>query len=67
MTSVKSMDELFWCKEYEDVHDWVEMLEMLIGVLMNQSYLRLVDWIWKEKLNNGPKSCLLLLLTTTDY
>jgi len=61
------MDELFWCKEYEDVHDWVERLEMLIGVLMNQSCLRLVDWMWKAKLNNGPKSFLLLLLATTDY
>jgi hypothetical protein len=43
MTSPKRMDELFWGKEYEDVHDWVKRLEMLIGVLMNQSCLRLVD------------------------
>jgi hypothetical protein len=28
MTSLKGMDELFWGKEFEDVHDWVERLEM---------------------------------------
>ncbi len=22
------MDELLWCREFEDVHDWVERLEM---------------------------------------
>jgi hypothetical protein len=43
MINPKCMDELFWGREYEDVHDWVERLEMLIGVLMNQSCLRLVN------------------------
>lgn len=26
------MDELFWGKEFEDVHDWVKRLEMAIEV-----------------------------------
>jgi hypothetical protein len=30
MTSLKGMDELFWGKKFEDVHDWVEKLEMAI-------------------------------------
>ncbi len=30
MTSLKGMDELFWGKEFEDVHDWVERLEMAV-------------------------------------
>jgi hypothetical protein len=30
MTSLKSMDELFWGKEFENVHDWVERLEMVV-------------------------------------
>lgn len=30
MTSLKGMDELFWGKEFEDVHDWVERLEMVV-------------------------------------
>jgi hypothetical protein len=32
MTSPKAMDELFWGKEFEDVHDWVERLEMAAEV-----------------------------------
>jgi hypothetical protein len=36
MSSLKGMDELFWGKEFEDVHDWVKMLEMAKEVkLMN--------------------------------
>ncbi len=27
MTSLKGMDELFWGKEFEHVHDWVERLK----------------------------------------
>jgi len=30
MTSLKGMDELFWGKEFEDIHDWVERLKMEI-------------------------------------
>jgi hypothetical protein len=30
MTSLKGMDELLWGKEFEDVHDWVERLEMAV-------------------------------------
>jgi hypothetical protein len=29
MTSPKGMDELLWHKEFEDVHDWVERLEIV--------------------------------------
>jgi hypothetical protein len=32
MTSPKGMDELFWGKEFEDVHDWVDRLEMATKV-----------------------------------
>jgi hypothetical protein len=32
MTSLKGMDELFWGREFEDVHDWVEGLEMATKV-----------------------------------
>ncbi len=32
MTSPKGMDELFWHKEFEDVHEWVKRLEMPIEV-----------------------------------
>jgi hypothetical protein len=26
------MDELFWSKEFKDVHDWIKRLEMTIKV-----------------------------------
>jgi len=29
MVSLKGMDELLWGKKFEDVHDWVEHLEMV--------------------------------------
>jgi hypothetical protein len=32
MTSPKGMDELFWGRKFEDVHDWVERLEMALEV-----------------------------------
>jgi hypothetical protein len=32
MVSLKGMDELFWGKKFEDVHDWVERLEMVVEV-----------------------------------
>jgi len=32
MVSLKGMDELFWGKKFEDVHDWVECLEMVVEV-----------------------------------
>jgi len=32
MTSTKGMDELFWGKEFEDVVDWMEWLEMALEV-----------------------------------
>lgn len=32
MTSPKGMDELFWGREFEDVHDWVERLEMALEI-----------------------------------
>jgi hypothetical protein len=35
MTSFKGMDEFFWGKEFEDVHDWVNRLEMAIEVRRN--------------------------------
>jgi hypothetical protein len=35
MTSLKSMDEFFWGKEFEDVHDWVKRLKMAIEVRRN--------------------------------
>jgi len=28
ITSLKSMDKLFWGKEFEDILDWMEWLEM---------------------------------------
>jgi predicted house-cleaning noncanonical NTP pyrophosphatase (MazG superfamily) len=34
MTSPKGTDELFWDKEFEDVHDWVERVEMTAEVIM---------------------------------
>ncbi len=30
LTSLKDMDELFWGKEFEDVHDWVERLKLAV-------------------------------------
>ncbi len=33
MTSPKGMDELFWNKEFEDVHDLVERVEMATKVI----------------------------------
>ncbi len=32
MVSLKGMDELFWGKKFEDVHDWLERLEMVVEV-----------------------------------
>jgi hypothetical protein len=32
MTSLRGMDEFFWGKEFEDVHDWVERLKMATEV-----------------------------------
>jgi len=32
MTSPKGMDELLWDEEFEDVHDWVERVEMIVEV-----------------------------------
>lgn len=32
MTSLKGVDELLWCREFEDVHDQVERLKMAIEV-----------------------------------
>jgi hypothetical protein len=32
MTSPKGMDELFRGREFEDEHDWVERLEMVVKV-----------------------------------
>jgi hypothetical protein len=32
MTSPKSMDKLFWGKEFENVLDWMEWLEMAFEV-----------------------------------
>jgi hypothetical protein len=32
MMNLKGMDELFWGKKIEDVHDWVEDLEMVVEV-----------------------------------
>jgi hypothetical protein len=32
MTSPKSMDELFWGNEFEDVHDWLKRMEMAAEV-----------------------------------
>jgi hypothetical protein len=32
MTSLKGMDELFWGRIFEDVHDWVEQLEMVAKI-----------------------------------
>ncbi len=33
MTSPKGTDELFWDKEFEDVHDWVERVETTAEVI----------------------------------
>jgi hypothetical protein len=30
MTSFKGMDKLFWVREFEDVVNWVERLEMVV-------------------------------------
>jgi hypothetical protein len=32
MTSPKGMYEFFWGKEFENIHDWVEKLEMAAKV-----------------------------------
>jgi hypothetical protein len=32
MASPKGIDELFWGRKFEDVHNWVERLEMAIEV-----------------------------------
>jgi hypothetical protein len=32
MTSPKGMDELFWGREFENKHDYVECLEMVVEV-----------------------------------
>jgi hypothetical protein len=32
MMSLKGMGKLFWGKFFEDVHDWVEHLEMVVEV-----------------------------------
>ncbi len=32
MTSPKCMDKLFWKKNFEDVIDWIERLEMVIEI-----------------------------------
>jgi hypothetical protein len=32
MMNLKGMDELLWGKKFEDVHDWVERLEMVAKV-----------------------------------
>jgi hypothetical protein len=32
MMSLKGMDEPVWGKKIEDVHDWVECLEMVVKV-----------------------------------
>lgn len=32
MTKPQGMDELIWSKVYEDVHDWVECLTMVIDM-----------------------------------
>ncbi len=32
ITSLKDMDKLFWGKEFEDVLDWMEWLEMAFEV-----------------------------------
>jgi hypothetical protein len=32
ITSLKSMDKLFWGKEFEDILDWMEWLEMAFEV-----------------------------------
>jgi hypothetical protein len=32
MTSPKGMDELLWGKKFENIHDWVQRLEMVVEV-----------------------------------
>jgi hypothetical protein len=32
MTSPKGMDELFWGKEFEDVHNWSKRLKMAFEI-----------------------------------
>jgi hypothetical protein len=32
MTRLKGMDKLFWGRKFEDVHDWVERLEMALEI-----------------------------------
>jgi len=32
MTSLKGMDELLWRKEFEDMIDWIERLDMVIEI-----------------------------------
>jgi len=32
VTNLKGMDELLWRKEFEDMTDWIERLDMVIEV-----------------------------------
>jgi hypothetical protein len=47
MISPKGMDELFWDKEFEDVHDRVERVEMAAEIkeINEKNYSRLVNSI----------------------
>jgi hypothetical protein len=66
MTSLKDMDELFWGKEFENVHDWVERLKLAVEMKgidelnlfkigrLNLRNLRNKSKEWFKKLANTP-------------
>ncbi len=63
MTSPKGMDKLFWGKEFEDVVDWMEHLEMALEVQgyheikcfkITKLNLRVKVKYWYKKLQPTP-------------
>jgi hypothetical protein len=45
MTIPKGINELFWGREFEDVHDWVERLEMALEVVKGLGFKCLRSWL----------------------
>ncbi len=55
MTKPQGLDELIWSKEYEDTHDWVECLTMVIDMkVSNQKKLfKIAKLNWWSKQSIG--------------
>ncbi len=69
MTSPQVMDELFWGRDYEDVNDWVEHLNMVAEArdlnddkLFKIAKLNLHAWAkeWFKKFNPPPIDWIIL-------